>query len=87
MIDKDPPDNPFGQLLEDVLGDGPEQDTVVTLLAPASGQGFAYAIEDGGVALVLVSDDASRTETMTAEQARILGNQLINAAGVDDENW
>lgn len=73
--------------LDALLDSEGEEDTVVNLLAPANGQGFAYATEDGGVALVIVADGASRTEVMSSHQARILGEQLINAADVDDENW
>lgn len=62
-------------------------ETVVTLLAPAAGQGFAYAVDSGGVALVISVGDETRTERMTAEQARTLAAQLINAADVDDDNW
>lgn len=64
-----------------------EPDTVTTLLAPADGQGFAYATADGGVALVISKNGECCTEIMTAEQARTIGSQLINAANVDDESW
>lgn len=97
MIDKDPQEqrekSAHDNLLDalnlgvNVLADEGEEETVVNLLAPANGQGFAYAIDDGGVALVIVADGISRTEVMSSHQAMILGEQLINAADVDDENW
>lgn len=75
----------LGDVLDNEGDDAPEM--VVTLLAPAAGQGFAYAIYSGGVALVVSVGHETRTETMTAEQARTLAAQLINAADVDDESW
>lgn len=73
--------------LDALLDNEGEEETVVNLLAPADGQGFAYATADGGVALVISKNGECCTEIMTAEQARLLGSQLINAADVDDENW
>ncbi|HQR20071.1 MAG TPA: hypothetical protein PKV98_04350 [Burkholderiaceae bacterium] len=83
MIDKDPPDNPSGQLLEEAL----EPDTTAELLAPADRQAFAYALVDGNVSLFVVIDGTAHANVMSAAQARSLGQQLIDSANTDDANW